>query len=115
MRVPIVYEDKTAPNGIYICANSLWWTDEPILLTSTKRGLLGCATDLRREPDGSITAELKDRDGNEYEFDKELYSAAITSTNNEFEVDEHAFGKMLTKGRIREVMIVPTAFGYRNV
>lgn len=59
----ICYEGKHPVNGKFISKGALTWDEEkplPVVLKPSDNGpLVGLATDLKREDDGAITAEMK--------------------------------------------------------
>lgn len=61
-RVVIAFEGKMVIEGFYLKPAALWWDEAPLPITHdpTQAHPLGWATDLRRESDGSITAEVND-------------------------------------------------------
>lgn len=65
MRVPICYEGKETVKGQLITPGALTWSDDPIPISvgsDWSKPPIGYATDLRREDDGTITAEVPDLD-----------------------------------------------------
>lgn len=87
MRYDIVIEGRQ-PNGMILGPNSLWWT-EPIPVTTHGDWdkVVGKATDIRRNPEGVITAEIEFSEDYREQFEGQkldtfIYGSEIESTSS---------------------------------
>lgn len=104
----IAFEGRVMIPGQLIESGSLTWGDERIPVTRYARtgdisDLLGYATELRREDDGSITAEV---DAGEYTVLLEK-DVAVTITIKPAVWEEVDGVKHVTAGKIVEVFMTP--------
>ena len=117
MRKIITWEGEEKVPGIIIEKGALTWGDDPIPVCWNFQydieNLLGNATDLRREDDGSITAEITFDEENEKQRQAKevLEHGDVTTTvyvTNLAEADRRTTGpkRSVTAGRIRTVNLV---------
>ena len=98
----IGYENKTAPNGIFIEPGSCVMTKDkiPVTLLSNLLGIVGFAENFRVE-DGKMLVDAEIKDGVLDEADKANQKVSFSATPITLE------GRVLKYGDIREVVLSP--------
>lgn len=121
MRKIIAWEGREMVPGVIIEVGALTWSEPLPIVWSFQHdlsNLLGTARDLRREEDGSITAELDIRDDTEQQRSvKTLLENRDVSTTifaNELTERIENGKRLVFAGAIREVSVVlPDTVGWR--
>lgn len=116
MRKIISWEGAEKVPHVIFEKDALTWGDEPLPLVwnfqhNDVKALLGNASDLRREEDGSITAELTFNDteqGNQAQSLAEHGDIAFTTWSNDLIFRRDKAMKVVSNARIRSVSAVLT-------
>lgn len=100
VRVTFGFENKLSRDGRFLETEAVWWEGEPIpVLDATKNyAIVGKATDIRREEDLSLTAELdvEPPEGHALGFDLSNLSSSTKS------------GVLrITHARLRAITVIP--------
>jgi hypothetical protein len=103
----ICFEGKEKVPGQFIAVDALTWLDGdiPVLANFDDSQLIGYGTDIRREKNGSLTAEITLLDG-------EKVPKGMAVSIKMYEVDYHNWREVLwiTKGEIRSMALIPDMY-----
>lgn len=120
-RMTISWEGTEAVPGIIIQPGALRWEDEelPLCWNFDHNELLGVASDIRREDDGQITAEItiyEETDNQKHAqvvMDHGDVATTVYVTDLSEHKDEDGNKRIVESGRIRSVnMVLPDSVGW---